>query len=104
MLMCCDQIKFCFKALYYYYLTEIKSRNDSYEKGIPMTENICCSTTYYAIYWKFGFTKDLQKKHGGLQNLDPHQLTFAGFSAIFSTQIFFVNLFCQTSFPITTFR
>ena len=45
--MCCDQIKFCLKALYYY-LTEIKSRNDSYEKGIPMTENICCST-YYAI-------------------------------------------------------
>ena len=37
----------------YYYLTEIKSRNDFYEKGIPMTENICCST-YYASYGKFG--------------------------------------------------
>ena len=46
--MCCDQIKFCFKALYYY-LTEIKSRNDFYEKGIPMTENICCSTLRYLL-------------------------------------------------------
>ena len=53
--MCCDQIKFCFKALYYY-LTEIKSRNDSYEKGIPMTENICCSTYYAIFYLKFGFS------------------------------------------------